>query len=150
MKQQPQQNSTSPADGRACRVKRRRESSQSSRCASMKSKVFVIEDHPLMRRSLVEAIGAIVSAQPDVVLTDIQLKSSSGLELIKALHAHTPALPVIATSMFDVRRNERLARAVGASGFVAKQDGPAKLIAVVRESLKSVKKGGDAARAEDE
>jgi len=124
----------------------------------MKSKVFVIEDHPLMRRSLVEAIeretdltvcgqaedaqealAAIVSAQPDVVLTDIQLKSSSGLDLIKALRARTPALPVIATSMFDVRRNERLARAVGASGFVAKQDGPAKLIAAVRESLRKEK-----------
>jgi len=135
----------------------------------MKSKVFVIEDHPLMRRSLVEAIeretdltvcgqaedaqealAAIVSAQPDVVLTDIQLKSSSGLDLIKALRARTPALPVIATSMFDVRRNERLARAVGASGFVAKQDGPAKLIAAVRESLKNAKQSGDPARAEDE
>jgi|SRR6266545_8060846 len=134
----------------------------------MKSKVFVIEDHPLMRRSLVEAIGretdltvcgqaedaqeafaAIVSAQPDVVLTDIQLKSSSGLELIKALHAHTPALPVIATSMFDVRRNERLARAAGASGFVAKQDGPAKLIAVVRESLRKEKPRDERESGED-
>src|SRR6266545_8099923 len=124
----------------------------------MKSKVFVIEDHPLMRRSLVEAIeresdlavcgqaedaqeafDAIVSAQPDVVLTDIQLKSSSGLDLIKALHAHTPALPVIATSMFDVRRNERLARAAGASGFVAKQDGPEKLIAALHDLLKAGK-----------
>jgi DNA-binding NarL/FixJ family response regulator len=134
----------------------------------MKSKVFVIEDHPLMRRSLVEAIeretdltvcgqaedaqealAAIVAAQPDLVLTDIQLKSSSGLDLIKALHAHTPALPVIATSMFDVRRNERLARAAGASGFVAKQDGPAKLIAVVRESLRKEKPRDERESGED-
>ena len=121
----------------------------------MKSKVFVIEDHPLMRRSLVEAIeretdltvcgqaedaeeafAAIVSIRPDIVLTDIQLKSSSGLDLIREIRAHTPALPVVATTMFDVQRNERLARAAGASGFVAKQDGPARLIQVVREFLK--------------
>jgi len=122
----------------------------------MKSRVFVIEDHPLMRRSLVESIereadlvvcgqaedareafDAVVSARPDIVLTDIQLKSSSGLDFIKAIRAHDPGLPVIATTMFDVQRTERLARAAGASAFVAKQDGPARLIAVVRESLKT-------------
>ena len=121
----------------------------------MKSKVFVIEDHPLMRRSLVEAIeretdltvcgqaegaeeafAAIVSLRPDIVLTDIQLKSSSGLDLIREIRAHTPTLPVVATTMFDVQRTERLALAAGASGFVAKQDGPARLIQVVREFLR--------------
>ena len=124
----------------------------------MKIKVFVIEDHPLMRRSLVEtiereadltvcgqaedakeALAAIVSLRPDIVLTDIQLKSSSGLDLIKSLRAQTPTLPIIATTMFDVQRNERLARAAGASGFVAKQDGPVKLIEAVRDSLRKDK-----------
>jgi len=121
----------------------------------MKIKVFVVEDHPLMRRSLVEsieretdltvcgqaedaqeALAAIKSLQPNIVLTDIQLKSSSGLDFIKAVRAHAPTLPIIATTMFDVQRNERLARAAGASGFAAKQDGPVKLIEVVREALK--------------
>jgi DNA-binding NarL/FixJ family response regulator len=116
--------------------------------------VFVIEDHPLMRRSIVEAIEresdlsvcgqaedaqeafpAIISSQPDIVLTDIQLKSSSGLDLIKSLRAQSPTLPIIATTMFDVRRTERLARAAGASSFVAKQDGPDKLVATVHEAL---------------
>jgi len=125
----------------------------------MKNRVFVIEDHPLMRRSIVEAIeresdlavcgqaedaqeafDAIVTSRPDVVLTDIQLKSSSGLDLVKALHARSPALPVVATTMFDVRRSERLARAAGAVGFVSKQDGPEKLIATVHEVLKGGKK----------
>lgn len=111
-----------------------------------------------MRRSLVEAIeretdltvcgqaedaqeafAAVVSVRPDIVLTDIQLKSSSGLDFIKAIRAHTPELPVVATTMFDVQRTERLARAAGASAFVAKQDGPGKLIQVVRESLKKDK-----------
>lgn len=83
-----------------------------------------------------EALAAIESLRPDIVLTDIQLKSSSGLDLIKSLRAHSPSLPVIATSMFDVRRTERQARAAGASGFVAKQDGPAKLVAAVHDILK--------------
>src|SRR3990172_1794524 len=116
----------------------------------LKRRVFVIEDHMLMRRSIVEAIerepdlavcgqaedagealAAIALQQPDLVLTDIQLKSSSGLDFIKTLRAQSPALPVIATTMFDVRRTERLARAAGATDFVAKQDGPEKLVAVI-------------------
>jgi len=130
----------------------------------VRNRVFVIEDHPLMRRSLVEAIeresdltvcgqaenaqaalASILSLQPDIVLTDIQLKSSSGLELIKALRVEAPALPVIATSMFDVRRNERLARAAGTAAFVAKQDGPEKLISTVHQLLKTNKDQGERA-----
>ncbi len=128
----------------------------------VRNRVFVIEDHPLMRRSLVEAIeresdltvcgqaenaqealASILSLQPDIVLTDIRLKSSSGLDLIKALRVNSPALPVIAITMFDVRRNERLARAAGAVGFVSKQDGPEKLVATVHELLKTGKKSAE-------
>ena len=86
-----------------------------------------------------EAFAAVVSVRPDIVLTDIQLKSSSGLDFIKAIRAHAPELPVVATTMFDVQRTERLALASGASAFVAKQDGPGKLIEVVRESLRANK-----------
>jgi DNA-binding NarL/FixJ family response regulator len=123
----------------------------------LKRRVFVVEDHALMRRSIVEAIErepdlmvcgqaeaapevpAIASHQPDVVLTDIQLKGSSGLDLIKALRTRLPALPIVATTMFDVRRTGCLARAAGASGFVSKLDGPDELIAAIREVLE---KGG--------
>jgi len=37
--------------------------------------------------------------------------------------------------MFGVRRTERLARAEGASSFVAKQYGPEKFVATVHEAL---------------
>lgn len=109
-----------------------------------------------MRRSLVEAIereadltvcghaedaqaalAAVVSARPDIVLTDIQLRSSSGLDFIKAIHEQNPALPVVATTMFDVQRTERLARAAGAAAFVAKQEGPDRLVATLHAALKA-------------
>ena len=120
------------------------------------SRIFVTEDHPLMRKSIIEAIeresdltvcgqaenaqealAAILSSQPDLVLTDIQLKSSSGLDLIKSIRAQVPSLPVVATTMFDVRRNERLAREAGAAGFASKHEGPEKLIATVHEVLRT-------------
>ncbi|MBU6408944.1 MAG: response regulator transcription factor [Verrucomicrobia bacterium] len=123
---------------------------------SSKRRVFVIEDHGLMRKSIIaalerepdltvcgeavdapEALAAIAESQPDLVLTGIQLKSSSGLDVIKKLRAQSPALPIVATTMFDARRTERLARDAGASGFASKQDGPEELIATVREALKA-------------
>ena len=127
--------------------------------ASSKRRVFVVDDHPLMRQSIIgalererdlivcghaedvpEALAAILSLRPDLVLTDLQLKSSSGLDLIKNLHEQSPALPVIATTMFDVRRNERLARAAGAVDFAAKQDGPERLMSTVHNVLRTGRK----------
>jgi len=128
-----------------------------------KKRVFVVEDHPLMRRSFVEAIErepdlmvcgqaedapeplAIISLDPDIVLTDIQLKSTNGLDLIKALRIRVPALPIVATSMFNVSRTGSLARASGASGFVSKEAGPDQLIAVIREVLGNGTKAGSTA-----
>ena len=128
----------------------------------MKRRVFLVEDHSLMRRSIVEAIerepdltvcgqaedapaalAAILSLPPDIVLTDIRLRSSSGLDLIKSLRDRLPALPIVATTMFDARHIERLARAAGTSGFISKGDGPDRMIAVIREVLE-VNKGEEA------
>lgn len=130
----------------------------------MKHRIFVVEDHPLMRRSLVEsldretdltvcgqaedasqALALIASLEPDLVLTDIHLKSSSGLDLIKSLQTRNPPIPVIATTMFDTHRTERLARTAGASEFVSKQAGPEKLIAAIRQVLKTVHSSKDQA-----
>jgi DNA-binding NarL/FixJ family response regulator len=84
-------------------------------------------------------IPAIVALQPDVVLTDLQLKSSSGFDLINALRARVPEIPIVVTTMFDVRRSERIARAAGASGFVSKANGSDHLIATLREVLGKTK-----------
>jgi len=126
-----------------------------------KQRVFVVEDHPLMRRSIVEAIDrepdlmtcgqaadasevlALGSLEADILLTDIQLKSSSGVDLIKDLRVRLPGLPIVATTMFDVRRNERLAREAGAAGFVSKSDGPDRLIAKIREVLEKARESGE-------
>ncbi len=122
----------------------------------MKSRIFVVEDHPLMRKSIVAALeresdlavcgqaedargafAAIVSLRPDLVLTDLELKSSSGLDLIKSLRARTSELPIIAITLFDLGEKARLARAAGASAFVPKHHGPERLIAITRALLKA-------------
>ena len=117
-------------------------------------KVFIVEDHPAVRQGIVEtinreaalavcgeaddmqpALAAIEASQPDLVLADIQLKSSNGLDLIRALHEKLPALPVIAMTMFDPVRYEKQARAAGAVAFIVKQEGADKMLEAIRGVL---------------
>ena len=120
----------------------------------MKTKVFIVEDHPAVRKGIVETINreatlyvcgeasdvqpALVSIEattPDLVLADIQLKSSSGLDLIRDLRARFPSLPVIAMTMFDPVRYEKQALAAGAAAFIVKQEGADKMMEIIREVL---------------
>ncbi|MFO1512052.1 MAG: response regulator transcription factor [Verrucomicrobiota bacterium] len=120
----------------------------------MKKRIFVVEDQPAVREGIVEsinretdlsvcgeadnlsaALAAIPAAHPDLVLTDIQLKSSHGVQLIRELRRLYPTLPVIAMTMFDPVGHERPAKAAGATGFAVKQEGAEKLIAAIRAAL---------------
>lgn len=120
----------------------------------MKMSVFVVEDHPAVRQGIVEiinreadltacgeaedaqpALTAIEATMPHLVLVDIQLKSSSGLDLIRALHERFPALPVVAMTMFDPVRYEKQARAAGATAFLVKQEGVEKMLGIIRSVL---------------
>src|ERR1700720_4787722 len=85
-----------------------------------KRRVFVVDDHPLVRDGLANfinqqddlavcgeaedsaaALAGIESCRPDVALIDISLKNESGLELVKALQTQFPKAAVIVLSMHD-------------------------------------------------
>ena len=120
----------------------------------LKKRILVVEDHAAVRQGIVEtlnresdlmvcgeaedmssALELISAAPPDLVLIDIQLKSSSGLSLIRVLHQQHPELPTIGMTMFDPVHYEKKARAAGVCGFVVKQEGPVKLLAAIRAAL---------------
>ena len=80
-----------------------------------KSRVFLIDDHPLVREGLVNLINSqrdlvvcgeaedsagamtgIAKTRPDVALVDISLKNESGLELVKNLESQFPLVAMIA------------------------------------------------------
>lgn len=121
---------------------------------SGKTKVFLVDDHPLVREWLSqliqreadlsvcgeaedtqEALQKIESTKPDIVIADISLKTTHGLELVKDLQARLPSLPVLVLSMHDESLYaERVLRA-GAKGYITKQEATKKILLAIRQVL---------------
>jgi DNA-binding NarL/FixJ family response regulator len=119
-----------------------------------KARIYLVDDHPLVRESLtnlidqqpdmavcgeaedsVHAMRDIAARQPDIVILDISLKSSSGLELIKLIKAKLPRVGIIVLSMHDEKLYaERCIRA-GARGYVMKGESTKRIIAAIRQVL---------------
>jgi DNA-binding NarL/FixJ family response regulator len=82
------------------------------------------------------ALEIIDSAEPHIVIVDLTLKNSNGLELIKDIHARHPRLAVLVVSMHDeMVHAERVIRA-GARGYITKQEATRKIMLAIRTVLK--------------
>ena len=117
-----------------------------------KTKVMIVEDHPLFRERLAllinkepdmevcgeadnikDAMDVIASSKPDAAVVDITLKGSSGLELIKDMKAQGFDLPVLVLSMHDESLYaERVIRA-GAKGYITKDEASDKVMQAIRK-----------------
>jgi DNA-binding NarL/FixJ family response regulator len=119
-----------------------------------KRSVFVVDDHPVVRdglRSIIneesdllvcgeaaeatESLVSIGSALPDLILVDLSLGASSGLELLKDLAIQHPSIPVLVVSMHDETiYAERVLRA-GARGYLMKAETSQCLLTAIRRVL---------------
>ncbi len=117
-------------------------------------KILIVDDHPMMREGLRGTIGnepdleicgeaenanqaieAVKTLTPDLILMDITLPGKSGLELIKDLRVSHPHVPILVLSMHDESLYaERVLRA-GAEGYITKQQRPKVLISAIRQVL---------------
>jgi DNA-binding NarL/FixJ family response regulator len=119
-----------------------------------KKKILIVDDHPIVRRGLAELVnqeaGLVVSGQaedahqameairaqePDMVIVDISLKETSGLELIKDIKTRHPGLPVLTLSMHDESLYAERALRAGARGYIMKQQATEELIMAIRKVL---------------
>jgi DNA-binding NarL/FixJ family response regulator len=118
-------------------------------------RILVVDDHPLVRESLKtiihrepdltvcgeaedreQALELAASAEPHLVVVDLTLKDSHGLELIKDLGNRWPKIKILVLSMQDESLYaERVIRA-GARGYITKQEAPGKILQAIREILK--------------
>lgn len=118
---------------------------------SSKIRVFLVDDHPIVRRGLQLLLGLerdlmvcgeadngpaaferIMALKPDVAIIDLSLKSSSGLELIKQLRVQSTDIKLL---VFTMRAEgiyaERALRA-GANGYIMKEEGTERAIEGIR------------------
>ncbi len=119
-----------------------------------KHRIFIIDDHPLVREGLTnlinrhddlmvcgeaedsaEAIAGIARTQPDVAVIDISLKNESGLELVKNLQTQFPAVGLIVLSMHDEALYAERALRAGARGYVMKRETTKSVLTAIRRVL---------------
>lgn len=114
---------------------------------SRKSKVLVVDDHPVVRRGLVtlineqpdfevcgdagneeDALLAFQEDAPDLLLADWSLKRRDSSGLITALLRERPGLKVLVLSIHDEMTHAELAIELGAKGYIMKREAADKII----------------------
>jgi CheY-like chemotaxis protein len=86
-----------------------------------------------------EAIEAIESARPDLVLLDVMMPGTNGIAVLEHLRAHAELseVPVIVVSAFASASDRQRAIDAGATRFVKKPFDPEALRSLVEELLPS-------------
>jgi DNA-binding NarL/FixJ family response regulator len=119
-----------------------------------KTKIFLVDDHPLVREWLINliqqqpdllvcgeaeeapaALREISVTCPEVAIVDISLKQGSGIELIKSLKVIEPGVAIIVLSMHDERLYAERALRAGARGYIMKRETAKKVITAIRQVL---------------
>ena len=120
----------------------------------MKSRIFILEDHPIMRRgyrtlingemdievcgeaeTAAEALEKIPQAAPDLVIADISLEGMNGIEFIKRLQTERPGLEVLVVSMHEESLYAERALQAGAVGYIMKKEAENCVIPAIRQVL---------------
>ncbi len=106
-----------------------------------RKRVLIVDDHPVFRfglagliteQSRLEVCGHADSAplaldamrrlKPDIVLVDLSLRGTNGIELIKLMKAEKPDLPILVISMHNEAVFGLRALKAGALGYVMKAE----------------------------
>jgi DNA-binding NarL/FixJ family response regulator len=131
-----------------------RKSRTAGTAKSRRTRILLVDDHPLVRERLAEiinreadltvcgeaedrheALAAVLAKRPNLVIIDLTLKNSDGMELIKDIRSRWPKLRMLVVSMHDESLYaERVIRA-GALGYITKQEATRKILVAIRRVL---------------
>jgi DNA-binding NarL/FixJ family response regulator len=125
-----------------------------SAAQSGKAKVFLVDDHPIVRQGLgllinrepdlvvcgeaedaPSALRRMASAQPDLMVIDISLEGPDGLELLKTIRLKEPILPVLILSMHEESTYAERSLRAGANGYIMKQEATERVLVAIRRIL---------------
>ncbi len=76
---------------------------------------------------------SIRSCEPDVVLMDIEMPGLNGIEVTRHLHERFPEIKVLIQTVFNDSERIFTALSAGASGYILKNDPPARQIEAIHE-----------------
>ncbi len=121
---------------------------------SGKTRILIVDDHAIVRFGIAQvinrqtdmtvcgeeenaskALDAISALKPDLVIADISLKDSSGLELMRNIKAQYPRLPVLVVSGHDESIYAEIAFRAGALGYLMKEEALEKILTAIRRVL---------------
>lgn len=116
--------------------------------------ILVVDDHPLVRSGLSalisaepdlevcgetgavsEALNLAATTSPDLAIVDLSLTDSDGLELVKRLRSHHPALRLLVCSVYDETLFAQRALAAGAMGYINKKEATIRIVEAIRQVL---------------
>lgn len=119
-----------------------------------KTRVLLVDDHAILRQGLVrlinheadmtvcgeaedaaKAFSAVETLKPDIVVVDISLKGSNGIELIKNLKARHADLPMLVLSMHDECLYAERALRAGSLGYIMKEEAIEQVLVAIRRVL---------------
>lgn len=119
-----------------------------------RTRVLLVDDHAVVRFGIAQlinhqsdlvvcgeeenasnALSAIARLKPNLVIADISLKDSSGLELMRNIKAQYSGLPVLVVSAHDEKIYAEIAFRAGALGYLMKEEALEKIITAIRRVL---------------
>lgn len=120
----------------------------------IKARVLLVDDHPLVRRGLTEMLNragdfhccgeaesavdaqkALLDLKPDLVLLDLRLRNSDGLDLLKDFKLQVPSIKVLVLSQLDEMTYAERALHAGAMGYVMKENATEEIMVAMRQVL---------------
>jgi chemotaxis protein histidine kinase CheA/ActR/RegA family two-component response regulator len=88
-------------------------------------------------RDGVEAVDALVTFKPDIVLTDLEMPNMNGIELTSHIRGRDDmkGLPIIMITSRSQEKHRRMAEQAGVSNYLTKPYNDAELLRTIRSSL---------------
>ena len=120
-----------------------------------KTRITVVDDHPVVLKGLAQlinreddlvvcatagnakdALEALKKRQVDLVIVDMLLKNTTGVQLTEELRSRYPSLHILILSMSDDRHHVKGAFQAGARGYITKDEVSEKIIDGIRQVIK--------------
>jgi DNA-binding NarL/FixJ family response regulator len=119
-----------------------------------RARILLVDDHAVVRYGIAQlinrqsdlvvcgeeedasrAMSAVSELKPDLVIADVSLRDSSGLELMRNIKAQYPGLPVLVVIVHDESIYAEIAFRAGALGYLMKEEALEKILTAIRRVL---------------